>query len=75
MKAMLLFLRRFSGDASGWSAMEYAFLLMLVAAVAGFGMLALGNSLSEFFTGYGEAATVSNVPGGREITGWKPNAP
>ena len=73
MKAMLRFLRRLSGDASGWSAAEYALLLALVAAVAGFGMLALGESLADFFGGYGEFTTMDNVPGGRQM-GWRTNA-
>ncbi len=55
MKVMFCFLRRLAGDASGGPATEYALLLMLVAAVAGFGMIVIGDSLSQFYSDAGEA--------------------
>jgi len=48
MKVMIRFLRRLVRDVAGGPATEYALLLALVAAVAGFGMIALGDSLSQF---------------------------
>jgi Flp pilus assembly pilin Flp len=44
------FLRRLCQDKSGGPATEAALLIALVAAVAGFGMVALGESLGQFFT-------------------------
>ena len=58
MKVMLRFLRRLAGDASAGPATEYALLLMLIAAVAGFGMLVLGGSLSQFYSDAGEAVSM-----------------
>ena len=55
MKVMLRFLRWLVRDTSGGPATEYALLLMLVAAVAGFGMIALGESLGQFYSDSGDA--------------------
>jgi Flp pilus assembly pilin Flp len=41
---------RFWRDEAGGPATEAALLIALVAAVAGFGMVALGESLGQFFT-------------------------
>ena len=54
MKVMIRFLRRLVRDVAGGPATEYALLLMLVAAVAGFGMISLGGSLSQFYADAGE---------------------
>jgi Flp pilus assembly pilin Flp len=54
---MFRFLRRLFSSASGGPATEYALLLMLVAAVAGFGMIVLGDSLSQFYSNAGEAVS------------------
>ncbi len=48
---MIRFIRRLVRNVAGGPATEYALLLMLVAAVAGFGMIALGGSLSQFYAG------------------------
>ncbi len=55
MMFMICFLRRLVRDVAGGPATEYALLLMLVAAVAGFGMIALGDSLSQFYSDAGNA--------------------
>ena len=55
MNVMIRFFRRLVRDVAGGPATEYALLLMLVAAVAGFGMIALGGSLSEFYADAGDA--------------------
>ncbi len=55
MMFMICCLRRLVMDVAGGPATEYALLLMLVAAVAGFGMIALGDSLSGFYSDAGEA--------------------
>ena len=55
MKVMIRFLRRLAGDACGGPATEYALLLMLIAAVAGFGMIVLGDSLGQFYSDAGES--------------------
>ena len=55
MKVMLCFLRRLIRDVAGGPATEYALLLILVAAVAGFGMIGLGDSLRQFYSDAGEA--------------------
>ena len=52
---MIRFIRRLVRDVSGGPATEYALLLMLVAAVAGFGMIGLGGSLSQFYADAGES--------------------
>ena len=52
---MFRFLRRLVRDVAGGPATEYALLLMLVAAVAGFGMIALGGSLGQFYSDAGGA--------------------
>lgn len=46
---MLSILSRLVNDRSGGPAMEYALLLALVAAIAGFGMISLGDSLGGFY--------------------------
>ncbi len=48
------FLKRFSKNEDGGPATEAALLVALVAAIAGFGMVALGDSLAAFFTDVGE---------------------
>ncbi len=53
MNVMIRFFRRLVRDVAGGPATEYAILLMLVAAVAGFGMIALGGSLSQFYADAG----------------------
>ena len=50
MKAMLRFLRRLVRDVAGGPATQWAILLMLVAAVAGFAMFVLGDALIAFFS-------------------------
>ncbi len=52
---MIRFFRQLVRDLAGGPSTEYALLLALVAAVAGFGMIALGDSLSEFYADAGEA--------------------
>ncbi len=52
---MIRFYRRLVRDVAGGPATEYALLLALVAAVAGFGMIALGGSLSQFYADAGGA--------------------
>ena len=47
---MLGFLRRIVRDIAGTPATEWAVFLMLVAAVAGFGMLVLGDALAAFYS-------------------------
>ncbi len=61
MKVMIRFLRRLVRDVAGGPATEYALLLALVAAVAGFGMIALGDSLSQFYADAGEAVITEFV--------------
>ena len=53
MNVMIRFFRRLVRDLAGGPATEYALLVVLVAAVAGFGMIALGGSLSEFYADAG----------------------
>ncbi len=63
MKVMLCSLRRLIRDVAGGPATEYVLLLMLVAAVAGFGMIALGDSLSHFYSDAGgEVLTETKMP-------------
>lgn len=55
--------RRLAKNASAGPATEYALLLMLIAAVVGFGMIVLGDSLSRFYSDAGEAvATETAMP-------------
>ncbi len=49
------FVKRFVRSEDGGPATEAALLLALVAAIAGFGMITLGESLSGFYTDAGEA--------------------
>ena len=49
------FLKRFVQSDDGGPATEAALLLALVAAIAGFGMLFLGEALSTFYTDAGKA--------------------
>ena len=49
------FLKRFARSEDGGPATEAALLLALVAAIAGFGMLFLGEALSTFYTDAGNA--------------------
>ncbi len=53
------FLKRFAQSDEGGPATEAALLLALVAAIAGFGMIFLGEALSTFY----EAAGTSFSPG------------
>ncbi len=53
------FLKRFAQSDEGGPATEAALLLALVAAIAGFGMIFLGEALSTFY----EAAGSSFSPG------------
>ena len=53
------FVKRFVRSEDGGPATEAALLLALVAAIAGFGMIILGESLSTFYT----AAGTSFSPG------------
>ncbi len=53
MKVMLRFLRRLVRDVAGGPATELALLLMLIAVVAGIGMIALGSSLSQYYADAG----------------------
>ncbi len=46
MKVMIRFLRRLVRDVAGTPAMEWAILLMLVAAVVGFAIFVLGDATS-----------------------------
>ena len=48
-------LKTFAKNEDGGPATEAALLLALVAAIAGFGMIFLGEALSEFFTDAGES--------------------
>ena len=50
MKVMLRFLRRLVGHVAGGPATEWAILLTLIAAVAGLGMIVLGDALSDFYS-------------------------
>ncbi len=61
MKVMIRFLRRLVRDVAGGPVTEYALLLMLIAAVAGFGMIGLGESLSQFYADAGEAVITEFV--------------
>ncbi len=61
MKVMLRFLRRLVRDVAGTPATEWVMLLMLLAAVAGFGMIVLGDSLSQFYSDAGEAVITEFV--------------
>ena len=49
------FLKRFAQSEDGGPATEAALLLALVAAIAGFGMIFLGEALSTFYTAAGES--------------------
>ncbi len=51
MKVMIRFSRRLVRDVAGGPAVELALLLALIAAVAGFGMIVLGDALSAFYSG------------------------
>ncbi len=48
------FVKRFVRSEDGGPATEAALLLALVAAIAGFGMISLGDSLSTFYTDAGD---------------------
>ena len=50
MKVMLRFLRRLVRDVAGGPATQWAILLMLAAAVAGFAIFILGDALSALFS-------------------------
>ena len=57
------FLKSFARGDQGGPATEAALLLALVAAIAGFGMVFLGDALSNFYKGAGEvlnSATMSD---------------
>ncbi len=63
MSVKIRFFRRLVRDVAGGPATEYALLGMLVAAVAGFGMIALGGSLSQYYADAGGAVfTESKMP-------------
>ncbi len=47
---ILTFVKRFAKSEDGGPATEAALLLALVAAIAGFGMIFLGEALSAFYT-------------------------
>ena len=49
------FVKRFAKSEDGGPATEAALLLALVSAIAGFGMLFLGEALSTFYTDAGKA--------------------
>jgi Flp pilus assembly pilin Flp len=49
------FLKRFAQSDDGGPATEAALLLALVAAIAGFGMVILGDSLASFYESAGES--------------------
>ena len=49
------FVKRFAQSEDGGPATEAALLLALVAAIAGFGMIFLGEALSAFYTAAGES--------------------
>ncbi len=61
MNVMIRIFRRLVRDVAGGPATEYALLLMLVAAVAGFGMIGLGGSLNQFYSDAGEAVITDFV--------------
>ena len=72
------FLKRFAQSDDGGPATEAALLLALVAAIAGFGMVILGDSLSSFYSDAGESfspgaqfpdQTLSTTLGGGTGTG------
>ncbi len=50
MKVMLHFLRRLVRGVAGGPGKEWAVILMLVAAVAGFGTIVMGDALSAFYS-------------------------
>lgn len=50
-----MFLIRLAKEEAGGPATEAALLLALVAAIAGFGMVVLGDSLANFFTTAGSS--------------------
>ncbi len=52
---ILTFVKRFAKSEDGGPATEAALLLALVAAIAGFGMIFLGEALSAFYTTAGES--------------------
>ncbi len=62
------FLKRFAQSDEGGPATEAALLLALVAAIAGFGMIFLGEALSTFYEAAGESfspgAQFPQQPGG-----------
>jgi len=49
------FVKRFAKNEDGGPATEAALLLALVAAIAGFGMVLLGDALSTFYSDAGSA--------------------
>jgi len=49
------FVKRFAKNDDGGPATEAALLLALVAAIAGFGMVILGDALSTFYSNAGAA--------------------
>ncbi len=49
------FVKRFAQSEDGGPATEAALLLALVAAIAGFGMIFLGDALATFYTTAGES--------------------
>ncbi len=49
------FVKRFAQSEDGGPATEAALLLALVAAIAGFGMIFLGEALSAFYTTAGQS--------------------
>ncbi len=61
MNVMFRFFRRLVRDVAGGPITEYALLLALVAAVAGFGMIALGGSLSQFYADAGGGAIFTDT--------------
>ena len=48
------FVKRFLKNEDGAGLVEYGLLVVLIGAVASFGMVALGDSLATFFTTTGE---------------------
>ncbi len=56
------FLHSFAKSDQGGPATEAALLLALVAAIAGFGMLFLGDALSTFYKDAGDALSSATMP-------------
>ncbi len=56
------FVKRFVRSEDGGPATEAALLLALVAAIAGFGMLFLGDALSTFYKDAGDALSSATMP-------------